>query len=191
VLVSEQVPSRIDHLTGVGRSPVPSLCRAVRTLTAAGATVIVVPSATTHAYLPDMRAATDVPVLDLLAATGRAIGVGDRVLVLATKATVALRLFEPHLEWADVRYPDAAGQSIVDGLIDAVKRGEPLDRIRAALREFMSGLDPDLRVVLGCTELSVVSPAGSVVDTSEVLAISALAAVGLTARELADPKAVS
>lgn len=176
VLVSEQVPSRIEHLLGRGPSPVPALQRAVRMLTAAGAGAIAVPSATTHAYLPDMQAVTEVEIFDLLGETAREIEQGfDRVVILATRATAHLRLFETRLRHCMPEYPDTEGQNVVDQLIEQVKRGVPVAPLRERLQAVVSSWrGSDVAVVLGCTELSVIAPeppAGvTVIDASEVLA---------------------
>ncbi|MEO6504225.1 MAG: amino acid racemase [Jatrophihabitantaceae bacterium] len=177
VLVSEQVPSRVEHLLGRGPSPVQALQRAVRMLTAAGVGAIAVPSATTHAYLPDMQAVTEVEIFDLLGETAREIEQGDfdRVMILATRATVHLRLFETRLRHCVPEYPDIEGQNVVDQLIEQVKRGAPEPPLRERLQRVVSSWSgSDVAVVLGCTELGVIAsepPAGvTVIDASEVLA---------------------
>lgn len=179
VMVSERIPSRVRHLIHGGPSPLPALRRAARALVLSGADTIAVPSATTHAYRSRLADEVAVPVLDLLARVGEALtGLGcARPVLLATVATRRLGLYEPHLpEPMKARYPTDQGQRQVDGIIDAVKRGEPLE----ALREHLSHLlcerpwpgDADC-VVLGCTELSVVAPAMAclpLLDVTDVLA---------------------
>jgi len=184
VVAAEPVPSRIAHLLGRGPSPLPALLTAARTLAGAGAQLIAIPSATTHGYRDEIAAAVPVPVLDLLAETGAtldAIG-ARRPLLLATAATVGLRLFEPRLPAGTVaRYPSAATQRRLDRLIDQVKHGRPVEVLRQRLTDLLRAEDwPDTDcVVLGCTELSVIAPPVNplgtpLVDVADVLARAAI-----------------
>ncbi|MET8282588.1 amino acid racemase [Micromonospora sp. NPDC005174] len=186
VLVAERVPSRIAYLRGVGPSPVPALLRAAKHLEAAGVDAVVIPSATTHAFRDDVARAVAVPVLDLLAEVGAALaGRGlRRPVFLATAPTARLRLYEPHLTTGTrPLYPTAAAQRRLDGLIDGVKRGAPVETLRAGLAELIAAGpwpgDADC-VVLACTELPVIAPLGGagplpLVDVTEVLADAVLA----------------
>ena len=185
VLVSEAVPSRIAHLQGVGRSPVPALQRAVRTLDAAQVDAIAVPSATTHAYLSDMQEVTELPIFDLLGETANALeatGFG-KALVLATQPTAQLGLYEQRLRTVEPSYPDAAGQATVDELIEQVKQGQPLEPLRQRLAGLVADwAQPESCIVLGCTELGVIAPtgepSGTVIDASDVLARTVVRAAG-------------
>lgn len=177
VLVSEAVPSRIAHLQGLGRSPAPVLQRAVRTLDAARVDAIAVPSATTHAYLADMRQVTELPILDLLGETAAVLEASgfSEALVLATRPTARLGLYEQRLRSVTPRYPDTDGQVVVDELIENVKQGRPLEPLRRRLAGLVAGWSkPETCVVLGCTELGVIAAptegSGAVIDASDVLA---------------------
>jgi aspartate racemase len=186
VLVAEQMPSRIDHLLGRGPSPLPALLRTVEKLERAGADVIAIPSATTHAYLPELAKAVEIPFCDLLRETAAQLErIGcRRPLLLATEATASLRLFEPLLPAGTVaRYPDPARQGETSDFIDRVKGGDSLPELREKFTHWVQGLaisrdtDPDC-VVLACTELSLIAPAAGrtpVVDVTEVLARAVLA----------------
>lgn len=190
VLVAEQMPSRIDHLLGRGPSPLPALLRTVEKLERAGADVIAIPSATTHAYLPQLASAVSVPVFDLLAETAAHLARirCRRPLFLATEATVSLGLFEPFLAaGAAARYPDPARQGETSDFIDRVKGGDSLPELRDKFTHWIQGLgigrdtDPDC-VVLACTELSLIAPVSGrtpVVDVTEVLARAVLANAAL------------
>ena len=185
VMVAEQVPSRIDHLLGAGESPLPVLLGTVRQLERAGADVIAIPSATTHAYRDELAAAVSVPVGDLLletALTLQRLGY-RRPLILATRATATLSLFEPKLPpGPQVRYPDDPAQRRVSDFITRVKRGEPAAGLRAEFTEWIerNADDPDC-VILGCTELSVIAPDvpvhAPIVDVTDVLARAMIAAI--------------
>lgn len=187
VLVAEQLPSRGKHLLHGGPSPLPLLLRTVEQLESAGAEVIAIPSATTHAYRPQLAQAVDVPVCDLLAETAAVLERNGRrrPLFLATEATVSLGLFEPYLASGIVaRYPDSRLQGDVVEFIARVKRGEPVPGLREEFARWVERLgiredgDPDC-AVLACTELSMIAPAQTdgrgVVDVTEVLARAILA----------------
>jgi len=61
-----QIPERTPAILGQGPSPLPLLRKGVRTLAQAGADFIVVPCISAHAFLPDIRRASPVPILSLL-----------------------------------------------------------------------------------------------------------------------------
>ncbi|WP_399882059.1 aspartate/glutamate racemase family protein [Streptomyces sp. BBFR51] len=184
ILVAERVPSRIAHLSGTGPSPLPVLMKVARRLVAAGAESIVIPSATTHAYRGEIAAAGGVPVFNLLEETGRRLGERKyrNPLVLATESTVGLGLFEPYLKnGIRARYPSVSEQHEVNGFIEAVKRGADPEAGRRKLALWINEKAPHYgadSVVLGCTELPLINPGGSLrlptVDTTDVLAEAVL-----------------
>lgn len=163
VLVSNpNIPSRIDHLFGCGPSPLPTLITLVETLEGMGASVIAIPSSTTHAYHSEMQRAVSVPVVHLLDEVAAAVTVmGSRApAMLATTATVQLGLYAPHFD-PDVTplYPDARSQHDVQQVVESMKAGEDPDDLAAVLveiasRPWASSADS---VVLACTELCLLS----------------------------------
>jgi aspartate racemase len=186
VLISEQVPSRRAHLLGRGASPLPVLLRMVEQLERAGAEVIAIPSATTHAYLPELAQAVSVPVCDLLAETAAALERNRcrRPLFLATEMTVGLGLFEPYLPAGTVaRHLDPEHQRDINDFITQVKRGDPVPKLQEKFTHWVERLeigrdgDPDC-LVLACTELSLIAPPADgrtqVIDVTEVLAEAVL-----------------
>ncbi|MFF8618461.1 aspartate/glutamate racemase family protein [Streptomyces sp. NPDC015350] len=184
ILVAERVPSRIAHLAGTGPSPLPVLVEVARRLVAAGAESIVIPSATTHAYREEIAAAGGVPVFNLLKETGRRLRERQyrSPLVLATESTIRLGLFEPYLKnGIRARYPSASEQREVNGFIEAVKRGADPEVCRRRFAQWINEIAPHSgadSVVLGCTELPLINPGGSLrlptVDTTDVLAEAVL-----------------
>lgn len=183
VLVSERVPSRIEHLMGEGPSPLPALIKAVTALASLKVDAIAVPSATTHAYQDDLRSLTDRPVFDLLGSVAAELAESRlrRPMIFATRATVCLGLYDRCLPAGiSPGYPDRSLQEEVDRVILGVKEGRALEPLRRRLTELAAdALDPSCDcLVLGCTELSVVQisdVAGSpVIDASDVLALRVL-----------------
>ena len=64
---NSQVPSRIKHLIeGTGSDPAPVLADMARRLAAGGAEAVAVPCNTAHHYAPTIRAAVDLPFLDMI-----------------------------------------------------------------------------------------------------------------------------
>lgn len=164
VLVSNpDIPSRVEHLLGHGPSPVPALTALAKMLEGVGASVIAIPSSTTHAYHAEIQQAVNVPVLHLLAEVTAAIGAmgSRRPAMLATTATVQLELYTPHFDCGlDPLYPDAASQRDVQQVVESMKAGGDHNRLTEVLAEIASR--PWARsadcVVLACTELCLLSP---------------------------------
>jgi aspartate racemase len=182
VLVSEQVPSRIAHLLDGGPDPLPVLLSAARKLITAGATVIAIPSATTHAYRDRIAGEVNVPVLDLVAETGRELARrGSHAPVfLATRATASLRLYDPYLPCGvKSLYPGVVGQALTDRVIDGVKSGRPRGAVRHELDELLRCAPWPKHadaIVLGCTELPVL------IDESEAPGVPLLSVTDVLAR---------
>lgn len=151
------VPSRIAALIeGTGPSPLPVLQAMARDLAAAGATALAMPCNTAHAYADGLRAATDLPLLDMLALTGRALADKGRIGVLASPATRLSRVFDAHLAPGFV-FPDDDAPLLA--MIRAVKAGAAPDAIAPDLRteatRLMQRCD---HLLIACTELSLAAP---------------------------------
>ena len=89
-------PDRTEALLGRGASPVPALVRSLETL-AQRADFALIACITAHAFLEDVQARVQLPILDLVTATlGAAVeGWGERarIGVLATSGTIQCGLF--------------------------------------------------------------------------------------------------
>ncbi|MHB1615012.1 MAG: aspartate/glutamate racemase family protein [Actinomycetes bacterium] len=164
VLISDPtIPPRSEHLLHGGRSPAPELIQGAQRLVRAGATLIAIPSSTSHAYYSEIAGAVDVPVLNLLAEAVDAVrAVGwRRVAIVATTATVAAQLYAPYLPPGIVGVTaDPRTQEELQKVVDDVKRGGDLeagrDQLAALLsRECWESCDG---VLLACTELPLVQP---------------------------------
>jgi len=92
-----QIPERTSAILGKGPSPLPLLRKGVRTLARAGADLIVMPCVTAHAFLPEIRRASPVPVISLLEealAGAKIVKPGlKRAGLLASTGTVRAGLF--------------------------------------------------------------------------------------------------
>ncbi|GAA4957179.1 amino acid racemase [Yinghuangia aomiensis] len=160
-----RVPDRTAALLGLGPSPVPALLEGVRWLESAGADVIAIPCNTAHAYVEDIRAASGVPLLDMIGAAladaRRCDEDVTRVGVLATRGTRSARLYERAAEAHGVtivQVPDDVQTDLVDRAIRAVKHGADLDQA-ALWIESAAGVLRDLGAqvaVAACTEIPLV-----------------------------------
>lgn len=182
VWADPSVPDRTAALTGEGPDPTPWLVEGARTLQAAGATVLAMPCNTAHAFLPAVRDAVTVPVLDMVAETCRAVArtvpAGGRVGVLATAGTIRAGLYQRALPRYGLVHlaPPPVVQQAVTGAISSIKAGGPPGAGRASLAraaaEFVrAGAEV---LVAGCTELDLVAHRMRfpvvVVDSTSVLA---------------------
>lgn len=175
------VPPRTVALLEDGASPGPELARMARGLAHAGATVLAMPCNTAHAFIDDIEAAVDQPVLHMIdlatdaiassATNVRAVG------LLATRGTRRTRLYHDRIErrgWA-VLDLDETDQARFDVLIEAAKTRRIGDEDRAGLAQLIerfSERGADV-VIAGCTEASLVLPESAalpVVDPTTVLA---------------------
>ncbi len=164
LMTDPSTPSRLLHLAHRGPSPAPHLIRLAQSLVAAGADLLVIPSATCHAYYHEVSAAVSAPILHLPTVVMRAVAAAGvrRLAVMATTPTVALGFYEGPAREAGVRLiaPDAATQEDVMRVIRDIKAGREPAAARSQLatlstRPWATGADG---LLLGCTELPAVYP---------------------------------
>ena len=171
------IPDRSAYLLGKGESPLPALQEGIRLLERAGAGVISVPCATAHHFHSEMQAAANVPVLNMLELTAKALrcqGV-TRAALLATEGSYVSGAFAAALEREGVAplLPTREGRTALMDVIYGIKSGhmpgtEVLEALAAAL--IAQGAE---RVILGCTELSLFAQTGLpdiYIDAMRVLA---------------------
>ena len=192
-----KVPSRIKALIeGTGEDPGPTLAAMARGLEAAGADFLVIPCNTAHHYLPVIRAAVSIPVLDMIALTLdrlQAGGLAVRTIgLLASPAVRLTGLFDARCRAAglSVIYPEGDDEAAVLTVIRAVKAGsvdDDLARRYAAAADRLVARGADV-LLIACTELSGLDGLGTqgrtpVTDTLDVLVEA------IVARYLGDPVA--
>jgi len=188
-----QVPDRTAFLLEGGADPTPELTAAASLLEAAGADFIAIPCNSAHAFLPAIRAAVDIPVLDMVALAAatvvRVVPQAHRIGVLATSGTVDVKLYSGPLRAAglDPMYPKPAVQAEVMGAIKDIKAGaaspgRASDPRLLAAAEHLSERGADC-IIMGCTEIPLAldgadSPVVAI-DGNQVLVDTTLAlAVG-------------
>lgn len=161
-----QVPSRLRRLIdGVGEDPGPVLAEMARRLQAVGAEALAMPCNTAHHYAPVIRAAAEVPLLDMVelsAARARQLAEpGGKIGILASPAVRIAGVFEPafaamglhpvHIE------NDAALVSIIRHIKAGGARDEAVTGLMALSQELLaSGASVQM---IGCTEFSLVADA--------------------------------
>lgn len=159
-----QVPSRIARLIeGRGPDPAPVLAQMARDLAAAGAQALAMPCNTAHHYAGAIRAATDLPFLDMITASADHLvraGV-TRPGMLASPATRMAAVFDAAFAARGLAPVWLEDEAPLLALIRAVKAGQPV----AALGPDLAALAGAARaqgadhLLVACTELSLLTHA--------------------------------
>jgi aspartate racemase len=177
------VPDRNAAVAGDGPDPTPWLLRGARILETAGADLIAVPCNAAHVFLPDVRRAVGVRILDMVDETVRRLtsdhpGV-RRAGLLATDGTLASGLYDRAFsrQGIEVLTPDPADQDrLVMGSVYSIKVGRTGPAVRSNVLTAAEKLVArGAEVIVGaCSELPLVLDEGELavplVDTTETLA---------------------
>jgi aspartate racemase len=196
-----KVPSRIKALIEkTGADPMPVLVEMARGLVGAGADILAIPCNTAHFYLPAIRAAVAVPVLDMIGLSVRRIaGLRPRPVTVGMLGSPAVRLvglFDRGLRGAGIAilYPEGPDDEAVLDVIRAVKAGGPSAVQIAAYDKAAANLARRgaEALLIACTELSVIPPprgaALPIVDTLDELVAAIIDTVkGTPPRETPPP----
>ena len=176
-----QVPDRTAAILGEGPSPLPALAAQVAHLVEVGARAIVIPCNTAHHWYPELANHCPVPILHIVDAVARELGVAGEqpVGLLGTTGTRASGFYPGRLAdfgWSCVEPDDALQSQVVQPAIERVKAGE-LDAGRELLRRAVRALRERgaSRVVLACTELSLPVPGDGELEELTVDSTGALA----------------
>ena len=191
------IPDRTAAILHGGEDPVPQLSASARLLEKAGADFLIIPCNTAHYFIPGIKEATSLPILNMNQETAdyiKAKGV-KKAAVLATDGTVKSGLYQHALDndGIEVIYPDEDQQKLLMSLIyDYIKKGitDP-DSLPTAE---VAALADDLRargaeaLLLACTELPLAfSIMGledeTCVDPTRVLARAAIIYAGARIKE--------
>lgn len=187
------IPDRTAFILGESEEdPVPVIVADAQRLGAAGADILAIPCNTAHSFFGQIEEGTDLPVINMIDETAaRAAADGaERIGILATTGTISTGIYQSACEQHGMTpiVPEAHIQSVIMSLIyDDVKAGKPANRekwaiIQAAMDE--AGCD---KVILGCTELSVVRQelglGEQCIDSLLVLAETAIERCGHTVKK--------
>ena len=202
-------PDRTAYLEAVregkdAESPLPHMQEAARVLAKAGADFIVVPCVTAQCFYDDICAAVDIPVVSFNVNVAEAVAQMGirRIALFATDGTIQKGILEQEFvkNGVDVIRPDRDLQTQVMKLIySEVKNGNitELEGAKRAQDELNALADIVLeqgaeRVVLGCTELSLIrrealhmrtASKGRFIDMLEILAARAVSLSGASLRK--------
>ena len=183
-----RVPDRTAARLSGGPDPLPALLRGIRGLEAAGCGAVAIPCNTAHGWFEGMQAATRLPILHIVEAAADELlrlGVGAGTIgLLATKGTLAMRLYQERLEGRgyDVIAPSPEEMDrVVMPAIDQVKANRVAEAYAPLAEAAMALVARGAKaVVLGCTEIPLGISAGPplpfpVADTIDALARASIA----------------
>lgn len=180
-----QIPSRIKHLLEGGTvDPGPALADMAKRLVAGGALALAMPCNTAHHYAGHIRAAVDIPLLDMVelscahAATLTDTGI---VGILGSPALRKVGLFDAPLKRHDLTALYAQDEAQMLAAIRHLKSKGPGPEPRAILQDASQQLVQRGATVqlIACTEFSLiptaVSPQATAFDTLDQLVKAILA----------------
>lgn len=156
-----QIPSRVDFLAGAGPSPVPALAETARNLERSGADFIAIPCNTAHLFFAEIQAAVSIPVLHMMAETGRALAGAEppvrQVGLLATTGTIVAGLYHRAMPDIELLVPEIPEQEQIMESLMEIKAGS-LTRARSVIRRAARRLIARgaQAVIAGCTEVPLV-----------------------------------
>ena len=182
------VPDRNEAVAGRGPSPGPVLAQMARGLARAGAELLVMPCNAAHAFLDDVRAATELPVIGIIDVTvetaRRALPHLTRAGVLASSGCIDAGLYQKAFAAVGVetRVPEGAARDRFMRALYRIKAGEAGAAIKAEMRAIADELiaDGSQAIVAGCTEVPLVLAAGDIavplINSTDCLAAATIAA---------------
>lgn len=143
-------------------NPVPVIIDDASKLASIGANMIAIPCNTAHTFYDEIAEGSPVPVLHMIRETAkRAYDLGaKRVGILATTGTLTSRMYQTALEeygLTPVVPDEPIKEKVMSIIYDFVKAGKDVSAEEwQPIEEAMLELNCD-RIVLGCTELSIVN----------------------------------
>lgn len=154
-----KTPDRSAYLMGEGPSPVPALVHQLAWLSQE-ADIIAMPCNTAHAFHGLLQGRCPVPILHMPSICVEHLSKSNvyDVLLLGTEGTLYGNIYQGLLRDRGIKcsIPPHTLQEQVNNAIQTIKRGGyPDDDFFAAIDDFADELDCD-RILLGCTELSIV-----------------------------------
>lgn len=135
---------------------------AVDSLTAVGADLIAVPCNTVHNLLGEIRRRTTLPILDMVALTVEELAryAPTSALLLATERTKRNGLYQVPLNRLGITPAvlEPPAQRELDAIILDINAGVPAEMLLGRCTEVIESSTPCDLIILGCTELSSLSP---------------------------------
>ena len=184
-----QIPDRTSYLLGQSNeNPGPQIIDCGKRVAKAGAELLAIPCITAHALFPEIENELETPVLHIIRETAVYLkheGI-QKVGLEATDGTIQTGVFQTELErqGIEVVLPSKEKQEMVMHIIyNNVKAGRRVDMDRfQQIEEELHQKGAEV-VVLGCTELSMISRDEKLghgyLDAMEVLARAAVLRCGI------------
>lgn len=183
-----RIPDRTAYIMGRSEEdPVPVIIEDIKKLTSIGAELIIIPCNTAHTFYDKLQQGSPVPVIHMIRETMKRASEqqAQKVGILATTGTITSKVYQQAAEefGLEAVLPDEAIQEKVMSIIyDNVKAGKDADRnVWNDIATFLENQGCD-RIILGCTELSIVKKEMDLpdfyLDSLIVLAETAIEACG-------------
>lgn len=179
-----EIPDRTEAIIKGGKDPVPEMVSSAKRLESIGADLLIMPCNTAHFFYSDIVEAVDIPVLNMIEETAKAVQRAglSKVGLLATDGTVRSGVYSDVF----VRYgieliiPDNKNQkSVMDIIYNGIKSGNMNINI-TGFKQAINFIDSRgaESVILGCTELPIAFDEFGIdhpiIDPTMVLAIAAV-----------------
>ena len=181
---NSKIPSRTRAFLYGEADPVLHIVRCAEGLRVAGADFVIMPCNSAHYFLPQVRARSDVPFVDMIEVTSRLVMAAGcaRIGVLGGEVTVLGRVYEQWLEPAglDVLHVTDDEQRTVRAVIEEVKLNKVNQQTCSRVQDLINGLEARGAevVILACTELPLamqgVTSHARIIDSLDALAKAAV-----------------
>lgn len=157
-----QIPGRSEAILYGSESPLNGMLEGINSLVRGGARAIAIACSTAHAWLPELRERSPVPILDIVdAVAARLESVAPiRIGLMATEAAHQANVFRSRLESRGYRFIEppepSAHQGLVNEGIKLTKSGNAMaggEVLACAMEELLAAGAQS--VILGCTEIPV------------------------------------
>jgi aspartate racemase len=190
VIVSNPaVPDRSEAILHDGDDPRPAMIAGLCQLAGMGADFAVIACNTAHYYLDDLRAASEIPVLDMIGETAQAIrrdhAQVERVGILATSGTLAVKLYQQAL-LSEGLSPVEPTEDEITLMMDAIygEEGIKTEGVSESAHRQLCEVGQKLiergaqALILGCTEIPLALKDGDLpvplIASNQILAEAAV-----------------
>ena len=154
------IPARQDAILRDGPDPGPAMAAMAKRLQNAGADFLVIPCNTAHAFVSQVTAAVDIPLLSIIDVTVAASDRFDKVGLLATEGCLRSMVYQHAFEKIEnelVLPSEDELQEFMD-LTFRIKRGDKGDDVAAGMLQLSNALVERgaQAIIAGCTEIPLV-----------------------------------
>ncbi len=177
-MLIHNIPSPDNVEGGVDMELCEYLVDSVNLLEKAGMQLLAIPCNTAHIHIDAVIKAANVPVMNILEETAKAIQRAGlkNVLLLGTKNTLKHSIYQSHLANYNIEalVPNLQCQKLITQSIVAVCNGTVNETTRKIVLDVISNYPQAEGVVLGCTEIPLIVRQEDIdipcFDTAEILA---------------------